>query len=112
MTEQEQLLAASVQSVQGRLCTHFGVIYQESGSMPPVDDIAETMRAWSERIEHLVEWLDWPTAVRCEEVCAWDVRRSRTPLQFLTRLIRCIEISELLHVTDVAVFAAGQTALG
>lgn len=75
MTSQEGLLKESMETVQRRICLDFGTIFAQSYDFSPSDSpIAEAFRAWLKRITNLSRYLDWPTNVRCKQVCGSDVR--------------------------------------
>lgn len=72
MTIQEKLLKESIETVQGRICFDFGTIFAQSYDFSNSMPIGEAFRAWLERVTDLSRYLDWPTNVRCEEVCGSD----------------------------------------
>ena len=75
MTSQEKLLKESIETVQGRICLDFGTVFMQSYDFFHSDTahIGEAFRVWLERITNLSTYLDWPTDIRCEEVCGSDV---------------------------------------
>ncbi|KAJ6500467.1 hypothetical protein C8R45DRAFT_977819 [Mycena sanguinolenta] len=76
MTPQERLLRISVESVLTRLCNDFGVIFAQSSDLAESKSLNRNPRLsiqqWTQRIEDLMEWLDWTVWLRCEEVCPLD----------------------------------------
>ncbi|KAJ7093201.1 hypothetical protein C8R44DRAFT_815835 [Mycena epipterygia] len=75
MTPQESLLQTSIESVLGRLCNDFGIIFAQSSELVETSSDADPypfIRQWTQSIEDLVQWLDWTVWLRCEDVCPRD----------------------------------------
>jgi len=73
ITPQESLLRLSVESVLGRLCNDFGVIFAQSSDLvASTSEVRSLIQQWTRRIEDLMQWLDWTVWLRCEDVCPLD----------------------------------------
>ncbi|KAJ6488623.1 hypothetical protein C8R47DRAFT_1126322 [Mycena vitilis] len=75
LTPQELLLQISIESVLGRLCRDFGVIFAQSSDLVAADSDADhrpSIQLWTQRIDDLRQWLAWTTSLRCEDVCPLD----------------------------------------
>ncbi|KAJ6547100.1 hypothetical protein B0H19DRAFT_253126 [Mycena capillaripes] len=75
LTPQERLLQNSIESVLGRLCNDFGVIFAQSSELVEADSDSEHrsfVQQWTRRIDDLRQWLDWTAWLRCEDVCPLD----------------------------------------
>ncbi|KAJ7702350.1 hypothetical protein B0H17DRAFT_142379 [Mycena rosella] len=74
MTPQEILLQTSMESVLGRLCNDFGVIFAQSSDLvgDSGTDPRSSIQRWTRKIHDLMQWLDWTVWLRCEDVCPRD----------------------------------------
>ncbi|KAJ7184230.1 hypothetical protein C8R46DRAFT_1063352 [Mycena filopes] len=73
-TPQEALLQNSIESVLGRLCNEFGVIFAQSSDLVETgsDEHRAFIQQWTRNVEDLMKWLDWTVWLRCENVCPLD----------------------------------------
>ncbi|KAG9127020.1 hypothetical protein FRC07_000996 [Ceratobasidium sp. 392] len=86
LTVQEQRLAASLDRVQGAICSSLTHIWATAFDSEEKPVFARKMvAAWKSEVEDLMEWLDWPMWVRCDPPCGpgtqcvlatwpWEVR--------------------------------------
>jgi hypothetical protein len=70
LTSTERLLKSSIETVLGRLCHYAGDVLAASFETKPEDQLVAT---WTEATMGLMDWLDWPTWVRCQPECDLDV---------------------------------------
>lgn len=78
ITPQEALLRTSIEAVLHRLCLDIGDIFAESYELalvpvPDSGDMKAKVTEWKNRIDALLEWLEWSDFIRCTEICEWDV---------------------------------------
>ncbi|EPQ57305.1 hypothetical protein GLOTRDRAFT_137659 [Gloeophyllum trabeum ATCC 11539] len=72
LTSQERLLKASIETVLHNLCQMAGQILVSSMQAGSIEKNKELAAAWGQEVSELMDWLDWPMWVRCDEVCGWD----------------------------------------
>lgn len=75
LTQEEQILKASINSVVGRLCRYAGKALAATLGKEGDDQLVTLIRRDTER---LLRWLDWPIWLRCEEDCGPHVSLSFT----------------------------------
>ncbi|KAJ7074232.1 hypothetical protein C8F01DRAFT_1010492 [Mycena amicta] len=75
LTSQEIFLQDSVETVLGRLCNDFGIIFAQSSDLVQGTSkaaLGSMIDQWRRQIEKLMEWLDWSVWLRCQDVCERD----------------------------------------
>lgn len=70
LTEQEKMLANSIDGVQSEICSTLTSIWSKAFDSESKPVFANAMMAeWREEVEELMEWLDWHMWVKCDPPC-------------------------------------------
>ncbi|KAG8680012.1 hypothetical protein FRC09_018543 [Ceratobasidium sp. 395] len=72
MTREERTLYAAVSGTQAEICRVLSLLWAEAYDSPPPAKLEDMANDWRERVDTLMEWLDWPMWNRCKPECSLD----------------------------------------
>jgi hypothetical protein len=87
LTSTERLLKSSIEAVLGRLCHYAGDILAASFETTSKDQLSVR---WAQDTMTLMEWLDWPTWVRCRPECDLDVSIHNSAVGYLLTSVQAV----------------------
>ena len=81
-TKQEWVLLHAVEEVLHEVCRAYTEAWVDAfdAETKPVVVVQALLKKWKADFDTLVEWLDWPVWIKCDPVCAVDVRVSSSSL--------------------------------
>ncbi|QRV81965.1 hypothetical protein RhiJN_09980 [Ceratobasidium sp. AG-Ba] len=72
MTREERTLYAAVSGTQAEICRVLSLLWAEAYDPSPLIPAEVMARDWRQRVDGLMNWLDWPMWNRCNPECDLD----------------------------------------